>query len=130
MISLRRKPLVGAVLIVGIIVSAVVWSKMGFRRPEVDSVVASVLESFVCDKCGHVFEMKVGAAAAMRRARGATFCPECGEGGARRMVNSTLIELARPPVYKPEVPDEDEDDSEAKPKKPTPPRAIRQKIDE
>ncbi len=130
MSSLRRKPLVAAVLLVGITLSAIVWIKMGLSGPEVDSVVSSVLESFVCDKCSHVFDMEVGAVARIRRSRRDIICPECGEPGARRLVNSTLIELGRPPVYKPEIPDEQEDDADPKPKKPTPPRSSRQRIDE
>ena len=85
----KRRLVIVAVLIVGGCVSAYLWIAVGVGRSEVDPVIAEAMESFTCDKCGHVFEMSIGDIIKMRRARGDVLCPDCGEPGARKNIIST-----------------------------------------
>jgi rubredoxin len=120
-----------ALLIFGGGISAYLWIAVGVGESQVDPVIAAAMESFTCDKCGHVFEKSVGDITKMRRARGDVFCPECGEPGARKNIVSTLIELKRPTLTVDHaLRDPGPDTEEDAPVKPEPPKAVRERIED
>lgn len=126
----KRRLVTVAVLIVGGCASAYLWIAVGVGQSEVDPVIAAAMESFTCDKCGHVFEMSVGDIIKMRRARGNVFCPACGEPGARKNIVSTHIELTRPTITEGRARRVPEEPAEDEPKKPEMPKPLREKIED
>ncbi len=76
------------ILLVLISISAYFWTSVGLGSPETDSRIANTMQTFVCEKCGHVFELPMSEVAKVRRAQGVISCPKCKERGARKEVPS------------------------------------------
>lgn len=74
------------VLLLLISVSAYFWTRVGLGSPETDSRIANTMQTFVCEKCGYVFELPMSEVAKIRRAQGVITCPKCKERGARKEV--------------------------------------------
>ncbi|RIK66534.1 MAG: hypothetical protein DCC65_09255 [Planctomycetota bacterium] len=77
-----KKIAVPIILVVGIGVSAYLWSVAG-GESEDTSVMAKTM-SYTCANCSHQFSLTVEEATNMRRNRGDIYCPSCNQAAAQK----------------------------------------------
>lgn len=82
--NMSRTAVVLIVALLAIIaLSVYLWFSVGTGSAEVDARMASTLQCFTCEKCGHSFTLTMEQITNMLRNQGLILCPKCGKGGAR-----------------------------------------------
>jgi hypothetical protein len=75
---------IGLTLVVLAAAGSMIVFSLRSLQSDVDVTVARTIEEHRCMHCGHLFNLTIAEATAMRRQHGDILCPVCGKAGAER----------------------------------------------